>query len=118
MVRASSPDGLTGFYLLPRTDWAWGVIPTGDDCPRSAGVSNARDYLNYFVRIRQLELVRELPVPELADAQRSLEPINRQAQGSMYLSTDMASGLVRYSVKDQPVEEWLTVTLSCNSEIL
>ena len=112
----SSPDGLTGLYLLPRTDWSWGVMQAGVDCQRLTGIATAADYLNSFIRIRQLELVRELPVPELADARRNLESLNQQARGSMHFTTDMARSLVHYSIKDQPIEEWLTVSLNCNTK--
>lgn len=90
VVRASSPDGLTGFYVLPRTDWAWGAIRTQNDCQKLAGVSSARDYLNRFARIRQLDVGDELPVPEQANARSSLESLNQQARGQMHFSTDMA----------------------------
>jgi hypothetical protein len=118
VVRASSPDGLTGIYLLPRTDWVWGSVRPGMDCQRLPDVASASDYLSRFVRIRQLDMVRELPVPELGDARRNLESLNQQARGSMHFTVDMARALVRYSIKDRPIEEWLTVTLNCNSKMV
>ncbi len=115
VVRASSPDGLSGLYLLPRTDWAWGTrLPVSDDCRRLPKIDSARDYLNRLVAIRGLEVVREVPVPELDQARRNMQSMNSRAQGGMRFSIDMARSLVRYSVGAQQLEEWLTVTLSCN----
>ena len=36
----------------------------------------------------------------------------------MHFTADTARSLVRYTVKDQPVEEWLTVDLNCNTKMV
>jgi hypothetical protein len=109
LYRALSPDGFTGAYLLPRTDWAWGpAVRAGADCRPWAQQVSAKDFLDEFAHIRGLKPVRELPVPELDDARRN--DFNRPGFSS---HTDMARELVEYSINGHPTQEWLTVTVGC-----
>ncbi|MEP6574383.1 MAG: hypothetical protein ABJD11_16910 [Gemmatimonadota bacterium] len=115
VFRAASPDGKTGAYFLPRSDWAWGTgIRSGSDCLQFHEVVTAKDYLTYLIRIRQVGFVREEPVPELADLKAKTETMNQQMGGMRHITNDMARYEVRYSVNGQPVDEWITATVQCS----
>lgn len=105
VYRATSGDGGSGAYFLPRSDWAWGAgaRSSGDCLPWHAAVS-AKDFLTYLVRIRKVGFVREEPVTaELADLRRNM--------GGGF--ADMARYLVRYEVGGRTVDEWLTASVTC-----
>ena len=109
VYRAMSPDGNTGVYFLPRTDWAWGagVRPSNDCLPLSGPVS-AKSYLSGLARIRGFEIVRDVPIDaELADFRSNLRGWG-----------DMARILVHYTVAGRPVEELMTATISCNQSMV
>ena len=36
----------------------------------------------------------------------------------MHFTADAARSLVQYTVKDKPVEEWLTINLNCNTKMV
>lgn len=109
VYRAMSPDGGTGVYFLPRTDWAWGAgIHRSNDCLPLSGPVSAKSYLNGLARIRGYEIVRNVPMDaELADFRSGL-----QGWG------DMARVLVHYTVAGRPVEELMTATISCNQSMV
>lgn len=104
IYRATSADGQTGSYLLPRADWAWGAgVRPGSDClPWHEDVS-AKDFLTYQTRIDKVGFVRQVPMPAFT--------------GSMPpgYHTDTARYLVRYSVNGRPVEELLSATVTCHA---
>ncbi len=117
--RASSPDGLTGAYLLPRSDWAWGanIRPTNDCLPFHEALS-AKDFLTYFIRVRGLGYVSDEPVPELANMRRNNDAFNQQARGTMQMTGDLARYLVRYSLNGKDTEERITATVTCTDSMV
>ena len=73
IYRALGPDGYTGAYLLPRTDWAWGAgVPPNGNCLPWHSVVSAKDFLTYLTRIQNVGFVRAEPVPELANFRRQV----------------------------------------------
>lgn len=119
VVRVTSPDGQAGAYQLPRSDWAWGAgVRSQNDCLPFQGPLSAKEFLDHLARVRGLEIVREEPVPELDGMLRNAENMNRQSQGMMRFRPDLARYLVRYSVKEQAVEEWLTANVSCMDKMV
>ncbi len=115
--RAFSADGKTGRFLLPRIDWAWGTN-AGKDCNLFPGIVPAKDVITYFIRLRQLGFVNELPVPQLDQMKKQSEDQTRQARAQSpamqpTFSIDMARFLVRYSLNGQGMEESVTATTSC-----
>jgi hypothetical protein len=63
-----SPDGLSGVFVPPRYDWAWGpAVPNQGDCLPLKQAMSAKDFLTYFIRIKQLGFVAEEPVPDAAE---------------------------------------------------
>ncbi len=108
IFKAASPDGRSGAYLLPRTDWAWGAgaRSSGDCLPWHEAVS-AKRFLAYQVGVEKVGFVREEPVPELAD-------VHPQPGRTI----DMARYLVRYAVHGQVVDEKLSATVTCGTTTL
>jgi hypothetical protein len=106
VFRVSSPDGLSGGFILPRTDWAWGAgVRSSADCMPWQEAVSARDFLTYQARIDKLGFVRDEPVPELADLRGQMARYDGTA--------DMARYRVRYSLNGRPVEERITATITC-----
>ena len=63
VFRASSPDGLSGVYVLPRVDWSWSSgpkqLPAAAGCMPWSKVIPAHDYLTYLLPILNVGFVRE-----------------------------------------------------------
>jgi len=103
VYRATSADGLSGVYFLPRLDWAWGAgVRASTDCLPWREVVSAKDFLTYQTRIEKAGFVSEQPAPS---ASGGLPP---------GWTSDSARYLVRYSVNGRLVDEMLTDTVTCH----
>lgn len=118
VVRTSSPDGLVGLKSLPRLDWAWSDNPRGAK-PQNSGSCldlkkevSASDMLKYMVRILQVELVKELPNPNLAAMQK-----NAAANDSpkMHTTVDAEGSITRYFINKLEIEDHVYVVVSCSA---
>jgi hypothetical protein len=122
VFRASSADGLTGVYLLPRIDWSWltpaapnirdgaGCMPFHNDMP-------ARDFLTYMIGVLKVGFVREVDTTaELAKMRRQTDELNAKSRPTTTFSTDAARFIVRYELNGHPIEELTGVTLSCSAQ--
>ena len=104
IFRATSPDGGTGSYLLPRADWTWGGnIQPGKDCLPWAEPVSAKEFLTYQVGVDKVQFVRAEPAPKA--------PV-MTIPG---YTSDAARYLVRYSVNGRPVDELLSATVTCHA---
>jgi len=104
IYRVTSPDGLSGVYLLPRSDWAWGAgAASSPSCLPFQEPVSAKDFLTYQTRIEKVAFVKDLPVPELAAFRQSAGP-----------QADIAHYLVRYSVDGHPIDEVMTASVNCH----
>ena len=107
VYRATSADGRTGAYFLPRVDWAWGAGARGaNDCLPWHEVVSAKDFLTYQTRIEKVGFVSEQPAPA---AGGGLPP---------GWTADTARYLVRYSVNGRPVDELLTGNVTCHQSMV
>ncbi len=121
VFRASSPDGLTGVYLLPRVDWSWSTgqqVKDAADCMPWHAAIPARDYLTYLIGVLKVGFVKELDASEeISKSQKSLDEINAKSRPSMIFSSDSAKFLVRYDLDGHPVEEVVAATIGCNDRV-
>ena len=119
IFRAISPDGKTGEYFLPRTDWSWGAAAhPGADCLAFREVVSARDYLTYLIRIENLSFVREEPVPGLEERRQKRAALIRQGAINPNSSSDEARYRLRYSVGGTDVEEFMTAVVECSDAMV
>jgi hypothetical protein len=103
VYRATSADGRTGAYFLPRADWAWGAgTRASNDCLPWHEVVSAKDFLTYQTRVEKAGFVSEQPAPA---AGGGLPP---------GWTADTARYLVRYSVNGRLVDELLTANVTCH----
>ncbi len=103
VYRATSADGRSGVYFLPRVDWAWGAgVRASNDCLPWHEVVSAKDFLTYQTRVEKAGFVSEQPAPA---AGGGLPP---------GWTSDSARYLVRYSVSGRLVDEMLTDTVTCH----
>jgi hypothetical protein len=118
VFRASSPDGLTGVYQLPRTDWAW------SSDPRQAGVAagclplnrmiSAHDYLVSLLPILRVNFVKEEdPSVMAAEIKRNLDASNAKAPPNIRHSGDISRFVVRYELNGHPIDEVIEATIGC-----
>jgi hypothetical protein len=104
IFRATSADGGTGSYLLPRADWTWGGgIRPGKDCLPWAKALSAKEFLTYQIGVDKVQFVHPEPAPKAP------------AMTLPGFTSDAARYLVRYSVNGQPVEELLSATVTCHA---
>lgn len=104
IFRATSADGGTGSYLLPRADWTWGGgIRPGKDCLPWAKAVSAKDFLTYQTGVDKVQFVRAEPAPKAP------------AMTVPGYTSDAARFLVRYSVNAKPVDELLSATVTCHA---
>ena len=114
VFHATSGDGHSGVYFLPRADWSWGTnIRPGSDCLPLHEATSAHDYLTGLIRTRGVGFVSEEPVPELSDMRRNFEAQDRQIPG-LHRSVDMARFRVRYELERRLIDELDTVVITCN----
>ncbi len=103
VYKATSPDGRTGAYFLPRVDWAWGAgARAGKDCLPWARPVTAREFLRYQIGIEKAAFISEQPVP----------PPSAMAYGA---TLDQARGLVRYTVGSRAYDAIIEATVTCRS---
>ena len=127
--RASSPDGLTGMELLPSYVWAWSDDPMmqqtiSQSAANQLGcdanpVMSPMDFLARMAvpHIHQGGRVsRGGPLPQVSRAQQ--EKLNA-AYGQMIqagllrgVRADAGRVLVNYGINGQPVEEWMSATVT------
>ncbi|MBV8819355.1 MAG: hypothetical protein JO022_13435 [Acidobacteriaceae bacterium] len=109
---ATAPDGLSGVFVPPGYDWTWGAGSSNrGDCLPVQQVISAKDFLTYFIRIKQLGFVREEPVPELAKHQQNVQ---RASRPGFTLNLDEARFLVRYQVGKETIDEQIQASVICN----
>ena len=117
VVRATSPDGLTGIKTLPRLDWAWSenasykASGTGDCLPYKREMS-AAEVMKYMIGVLQVEFVRDEPTPMLADFRSRIESQNTPA---MFAHADMAAATVHYNVNKIVIADRINVSVVCNT---
>jgi hypothetical protein len=104
IYRATSADGGTGVYQLPREDWTWGGgVRPGKDCLPWAKVVSAKDFLTYRIGVDKVQFVRAMAAPRAP------------AMTVPGYTSDAARYLVRYSVNGRPVDELLSATTVCHA---
>jgi hypothetical protein len=127
--RVHSPDGLTGFEILPQYSWVWSddqmqqqtmqqSAASGMACD-ALPVMNPADFLGRMVvpRIRQgarvaaAEPLRGLAQAEQQKLDRSYAPMVQQG---LLRGVRAEAGRVRvqHSIGGQPVEEWISATIA------
>jgi len=117
VFRTSSPDGLSGVYVLPRVDWSWSSgakqLPAAAGCMPWTRIISARDYLTYLLPILKVGFVRELDSSQdIASLKRSTDELNAKSRPLTTFSGDAAEFLVRYELNGHPVEEVLYASVS------
>jgi len=134
IYRAESPDGITLMKALPGLTWSWGGQPPPsapgmpaqkNDCSGWSQEISAADFLKYMVGVLRVKFVRDEPVaPQVAAG--IAEAVRKQNAGFAAQTPpgrpfpfritrrEMAVGIVRYNINTIPVEERLTVMITCN----
>jgi hypothetical protein len=121
VYRASSPDGLSGVYVLPRFDWSWTTgrnqsQTRGEGCMEWRQIT-AKQLLNYLVPILNVAFEKEgdpAVVAQLARAQQKRnDETNAKAGANTKVSSDVARYIVRYEINQHPVEEVLDASITC-----
>jgi hypothetical protein len=127
--RAVSPDGLTGFEIMPTYAWSWSDDPMLRQSIQSNAANNmgcdahppmrAGDFLTNMVipgRRRGARVIRAEPLPSVTQAeQEKLQKSYAQMiQGGYmrYVQADAGRVRLEYSVSGNPVEEWLSANTS------
>jgi hypothetical protein len=115
VVRLESPDGLYVIKTLPRIDWSWtdNGRPNqgGKDCTIFPGPKTAHDILMNMLPILQVEYVGDIPVPELAQAQRQAAQNDRPGFTN---SIDKARVKVKFHINKIEMEGRVNVFISCH----
>lgn len=123
--RAVSPDGLTGFEIMPTYAWSWSDDPMLQQSIQNSAANNmgcdarppmrAGDFLTSMVipgRRRGARVIRAEPLPSVTQAeQEKLQKSYAQMiQGGYmrYVHADAGRVRLEYSVSGNPVEEWLS----------
>ncbi len=123
--RAVSPDGLTGFEIMPAYVWSWSDDPMLLQSIQNSAANNlgcdarppmrAADFLTSMVipgRRRGARVLRAEPLPSVTQAEQ--EKMSRgYAQmirgGYMrYVKADAGRVRLSYAINGAPVEEWLS----------
>jgi hypothetical protein len=124
VLRASSPDGLTGVKFFPRFDFGWSSKPSS--MPKIEGCAfmkpiPALEFARQFVRL-QIAGAREAgidPYPGLDQFKQNIhqnnEMFSRQAGGRqiVFASGDAARLRILSQINGRPVDEWITVGINC-----
>ena len=106
IYKATSADGRTGAYFLPRADWAWGPgVSAGNDCLSFTRPLSATEFLAYQLRTDGIGYVRTLAPP----------PGPSLGPGWM---TDTARVLGRYVVGQQTYDTVVTATVMCREQTM
>src|SRR5690606_18087631 len=127
--RAVSPDGLTGFEVLPQYSWVWSDDPMQQQTMQQSAASgmacdvnpvmSPMDFLARMVvpRLRQqARVVGGEPLPALSRAEQvGLDrSYAAMVQQGLLRGARAEAGRVRvqHSIGNQPVEEWLSATVT------
>jgi hypothetical protein len=128
VVRASSPDGLTGVKLFPRFDFGWSTNPSSmhkiEGCALMRPIP-ALDFARQFMQT-QIPGAQEAgtdPYPGLDQFKQNIQQTNemykRQAQSAglrqlAFASGDAARLRIRSQINGHAVDEWISVRINCN----
>lgn len=127
--RAHSPDGLSGFEILPQYSWVWSDDPMQQQTMQQSAASNLScdavpvmnpaEFLSSMVvpRIRQgARVVTAEPLRGLAQAEQQKLDRNYgpMVQQGLYRGVRAEAGRVRvqHSIGGRPVEEWVSATIT------
>jgi hypothetical protein len=115
VIRTSSPDGLTGFKLLPRLDWAWSdnpKVPVKGNavCLDYKKEMSAPDVLKYMVGVLKVKYLNDVPVPWLATTQKNFAAGNTPTSTN---TVDIAMATVQDHINNITIEEQLKVFVGC-----
>jgi len=103
VFKATSADGRTGAYFLPRADWAWGVgVSSRGDCLPFAKPVAAKDFIAYRLRGDGMGYVSTLPAPRPSSIPG--------------WTVDTARVLARYVVGTQTFDAVVTATVMCRQQ--
>jgi hypothetical protein len=123
--RAVSPDGLTGFEIMPTYAWSWSDDPVLQQSIQNSAANNmgcdarppmrAADFLTGMVipgRRQGARVIRAEPLPSVARAEqeRMAKGYAQMIQGGYmrYVQADAGRVRLEYSINGKPVEEWLS----------
>lgn len=123
--RAVSPDGLTGFEIMPAYAWSWSDDPILQQSIQNSAANNmgcdarppmrAADFLTGLVipsRRRGARVVRTEPLPSVAQAEQEKMAKGYaqmlQAGYLRYVKADAGRVRLEYPINGTPVEEWLS----------
>ncbi len=127
--RATSPDGLTGFEILPQYSWAWSDDPLQQQTMQQSAANglacdaiplmNPADFLGRMVvpRVRQQSrVVATEPLPALSqvEQQKMAAGYAPMIQQGLLRGVRAEAGRVRvqHAIGGQPVEEWMSATIA------
>ncbi len=127
--RARSPNGLTGFEILPQYSWVWSDDQMSQQTMQQSAASNMAcdanplvnppDFLSRMVlpRVRQgARVVAAEPLQGLAQAeqQKMAGTYGPMVQQGLLRGYRAEAGRVRaqYQLGNQPVEEWMSATIA------
>lgn len=113
--RISSPNGLTGVKVFPRSDFTWSNLPTSgreneSGCTVYQGEIKASSYLDHLISGLHVEVVNNLNDSALA---RQIQNQVKQPGGSGLTFADTASALTRFNINAIKEEEEITVVVRC-----
>lgn len=127
--RARSPDGLTGFEILPQYSWVWSDDQLSAQTMQQSAANNMAcdanplvspaDFLARMVlpRVRQgARVVASEPMQGLAQAEQqklagTYAPMVQQGYLRGYRA-EAGRVRVQYQLGNQPVEEWMSATIT------
>lgn len=127
--RATSPDGLTGFEILPQYTWVWSDDPLQQQTMQQSAANGLAcdayplmtpaDFLARMVvpRVRQQSrILAAEPLPSLSQVeQQKLAAGNApMIRHGLLRGVRAEAGRVRvqYAIGGQPVEEWISATIA------
>lgn len=126
--RAISPDGFTGFEILPQYGWVWSDDPTQQQLMHNSAAGNLAcdanplynppDFLVRMVlpRVRPgFRPIRAEPLPKVAQLEQAKanQLYGATIQAGYLRGVRAETGRVRiqYQLNGQPVEEWMAATI-------
>lgn len=131
VYRATSPDGITQMKEEPPLDWSWGDEPPPgsrfmktDDCLKWTQEVSAADFVNYMIGVLHVTRVKDIPVdPQVTAGFAEAVRKNNASWAAQTPPSDPfpmrisrrepAMSIVRYNLGAVPVEERLSVILTC-----
>jgi hypothetical protein len=130
VYKTSSPDGLTGVYVLPRFDWAWSTGRMQQQQAPAEGCMpwqqiTAKQLLDYLVPILHVAFEREGDPAEIAQIRANLkrrdDELNAKSAQNGGMATfssfsDFDRYVVRYEIDHHQVEEVLQASFTCSDK--